>query len=521
VEVVADAGTPTATLTASSLSITCSNPTPSLAVTTNTTVTYDWSPTSGILAGTETTASPTFTAPGTYSLVVTNNSNGCSSSASSNVVTVVNDNSSPVVSLSLGNNTGTINCNDLIVTVTPTVTSANSSSLTYTWTSGSGLGISTPVNQANATFTATGVYTLSVTNTANGCVSSSTTTANTFTVFVDTTAPTATINVASTNTVIGCGAGNSTVTLTGSITSVNPTTINWIPGNISTPSIDVTVSNTYTLIVTDAVNGCSVATQYSVSGNTNPPQNVNAGTNVTMACSSQTVILNGVSTSSNVSYTWEGPSVTSINTGSNSPNPEVNETGIYTLTVTDNLTGCFSTATVNVAQANVTASFTANPTTGASPLTVEFTDASIGATNWNWNFGDSNTSTSQNPSNVYTTGTYTVVLTASSGSCTSTSSVVIVVEDGFSLEIPNVFTPNSDGANDLFTVKSTGVKEISLQIFNRWGEKLYEFTGPKASWDGLSPNGLQVPEGTYFFFIKATGFDSSEVEKQGTINLFR
>jgi gliding motility-associated-like protein len=65
------------------------------------------------------------------------------------------------------------------------------------------------------------------------------------------------------------------------------------------------------------------------------------------------------------------------------------------------------------------------------------------------------------------------------------------------------------------------VKEIALQIFNRWGEKLYEFTGAKASWDGLAPNSAKVPEGTYFFFVKATGFDGTQVEKQGTVTLFR
>ena len=65
------------------------------------------------------------------------------------------------------------------------------------------------------------------------------------------------------------------------------------------------------------------------------------------------------------------------------------------------------------------------------------------------------------------------------------------------------------------------MKEISLQIFNRWGQKLHEFTGPQASWDGLAPNGTKVPEGTYFLFIKATGFDGTEIEKNGTLNLFR
>jgi len=269
------------------------------------------------------------------------------------------------------------------------------------------------------------------------------------------------------------------------------------------------------------VNGCTATTQFTVDGNTTLPQNVNAGSNVNIACGSSSVGLIGTSTTTNVSYTWAGPSATSIISGSNTANPIVGETGVYTLTVTDNLTGCQNTATVNVAQANVAASFTANPTSGISPLTVAFTDQSTGATAWAWNFDGTNSSNVQNPSNTFTTGTYTVTLTASSGTCTSTATLVIVVEDGLTIEIPNVFTPNGDNVNDIFTIKSTGVKEITLQIFNRWGEKLYEFSGDKASWDGITPNGGKAPAATYFFFVKATGFDGKEVEKHGTLNLFR
>ena len=48
-------------------------------------------------------------------------------------------------------------------------------------------------------------------------------------------------------------------------------------------------------------------------------------------------------------------------------------------------------------------------------------------------------------------------------------------------------------------------------MFNRWGKKLYEFTGPKGSREGLA----LVPEGTYFYFLKVTGFDNAKIEKNG------
>ena len=105
--------------------------------------------------------------------------------------------------------------------------------------------------------------------------------------------------------------------------------------------------------------------------------------------------------------------------------------------------------------------------------------------------------------------------------CSDTAYAIIVIADGFSLEIPNVFTPNDDGVNDFFTIKSTGVKEIALQIFNRWGQLMYEFTGAKAAWDGITNNGQKATDGTYFYFIKAIGFDGKEFAKNGPVSLFR
>ena len=517
VEVIPDLNIPITTLSATSASITCSNPTPSVTITTSSPVTYSWSPSSGIVSGTENTATPSFSATGSYSVVVTNTTTGCATSANTNVVDVYLDNTIPVISLSSAVNDGTITCGNTSVIVTPSV--SPSSNLTYTWTSGSGSGLSSPINQASATFTAAGIYTLAVTNTLTGCVSSSTNTANTFTVYSNTNTPTVSVVNTSTNNVIGCA--NATVTFSANVTSVgNNLNYNWSNGS-TTDNANITTAGVYSVVVTDAVTSCSTSAQFTVNGNTTPPQNVNAGSVIYMACGSSSVALNGTSTSTNVTYSWNGPSGTSVTSGSNTANPTVTDIGTYTLTVTDNLTGCQSTATVNVAQSNVTASFNADPTTGVSPLIVNFTNTSNGATNYSWNFGDSNSSNQTNPSNTYSTGSYTVILTATAGTCVSTATTVIVVEDDLSIEIPNVFTPNNDGSNDVFTIKSTGVKEISLQVFNRWGEKLYEFVGPKASWDGFTTQGAKVPEGTYFFFVKATGFDNKEIEKHGTLTLFR
>jgi gliding motility-associated-like protein len=67
--------------------------------------------------------------------------------------------------------------------------------------------------------------------------------------------------------------------------------------------------------------------------------------------------------------------------------------------------------------------------------------------------------------------------------------------------LPNVFTPNSDQANDLFIpFPYRGVKEIDLKVFNRWGQVVFTTTDPAIRWDGtLNNEGEPVPDGVYFY----------------------
>ena len=165
--VIPDFAVPTTTLSASSVSITCSNPTPSVSITTTVSpVSYSWTPTIGIVAGTGNTANPSFSLAGTYSAVVTNNINGCSTNTSDNVVTVNLNITVPTVTLSIAaTNTDTLTCTKLSVVVTPTI---NPSVANYTWTSSTGI-IST---QSVVTLTSSGIYTITVVNPINGCVTS-------------------------------------------------------------------------------------------------------------------------------------------------------------------------------------------------------------------------------------------------------------------------------------------------------------------------------------------------------------
>lgn len=90
------------------------------------------------------------------------------------------------------------------------------------------------------------------------------------------------------------------------------------------------------------------------------------------------------------------------------------------------------------------------------------------------------------------------------------------------LEIPNAFTPNGDGVNDVFKVKEGYQSIVSFEaaVFNRWGKKLYEWKDLDGGWDGKS-GGNDVPDGAYYLVVKARGADGRNYNKKKVINLLR
>ena len=100
-------------------------------------------------------------------------------------------------------------------------------------------------------------------------------------------------------------------------------------------------------------------------------------------------------------------------------------------------------------------------------------------------------------------------------------SITIAISDS-QLEYPNAFSPNGDGLNDTFKPK-TGMKNIVSfhgYIFNRWGQKLYEWTDPAGEWDGTS-KGKKVKDGVYYLLVKAKGADGKNYNIKQDVNLLR
>ncbi|MEO6882711.1 MAG: gliding motility-associated C-terminal domain-containing protein [Bacteroidia bacterium] len=89
-----------------------------------------------------------------------------------------------------------------------------------------------------------------------------------------------------------------------------------------------------------------------------------------------------------------------------------------------------------------------------------------------------------------------------------------------SLIIPNVFSPNGDGKNDVFKVQSIGISTFDAKIFDRWGIQLFEWTNPNIGWNGETKTG-NAPDGTYYYLINATGIDGKKYLEKGFVTLIR
>jgi gliding motility-associated-like protein len=85
----------------------------------------------------------------------------------------------------------------------------------------------------------------------------------------------------------------------------------------------------------------------------------------------------------------------------------------------------------------------------------------------------------------------------------------------------NVFTPNNDGKNDVLIFPGEGVKELSGKIYDRWGLKLFEWSGLNTGWDGNTDSG-PAPDGTYYYIIQYTDvYDGPAHTKSGHVQLMR
>lgn len=87
------------------------------------------------------------------------------------------------------------------------------------------------------------------------------------------------------------------------------------------------------------------------------------------------------------------------------------------------------------------------------------------------------------------------------------------------ISIPNIFTPNEDGVNDVFHIRAEGYQTLECTIVNRYGHPVYKYFGVNGSWDGYTHAGVKVSAGTYFVFLDLIDSNGNTETKQGTVHV--
>jgi gliding motility-associated-like protein len=157
----------------------------------------------------------------------------------------------------------------------------------------------------------------------------------------------------------------------------------------------------------------------------------------------------------------------------------------------------------------------------------EFNNLSKDGMTYFWSFGDSQTSTDENTEHSYiSSGEYCVKLIATSsfntGISTCSDSIVncVLINPLSVLYIPDAFTPNGDGINDYFFVKSSRIYDYHLTIFNRWGATVFQTYDLETVWDGTY--GLEmVQDGVYYYFVSYRDVEMKIYAKNGTVMLLK
>jgi gliding motility-associated-like protein len=419
--------------------LTCTNTSVTLnATTSNPNLLFSWQTGNGNIVSGQNTAMPIVNTPGNYDLTITDPVNGCSRTGGAIVFQNINP---PNIQIIPG---GPINCNNLTQTIQGQNQSAGNN-FVYEWVAANGGNILSGDSTLTPLINSGGDYILTTTNTVNGC-----TTVSSINILQDTNLPVASAGADATLscltnalTINGSGSGAANLTYVwqasngGNIVS---------GGNSPTPLVNQ--AGTYTLTVSNPVNGCASQDIVEIFTDANAPM-ANAGTAATLTCALIQTTLNATaSTGANIAYNWTAASGGNILNGQNTLTPTVNEPGIYTLAVTNSTNGCIATSSVTVPENVIPPVVDAG---AGATLTCAVTNLSLsgisngGTATYTWTTTNGNILSGNNTLNpsVNQTGTYTLTATLSSNGCAASDQVVVGIDTlapGFQIAPPLLLT---------------------------------------------------------------------------------
>ena len=458
---------------------------------------YQWTTTGGNILHGENTPAPTVNQPGIYQLIVTNASNGCQHTAT---VSINQNTTTPIATVAPG---GQISC----TTPTMQLNGAGSSvgaTFSYQWTSSTGGGIGAGSTTLMPTMTAAGTYTLVVTNAANGCTASASTTI--------TTSANLPIAVATSSGILTCAMQQIELSAAGSSTGANFSyswgTVNGlILGGQGTSVITVGLPAIYTLIVTNTANNCSATFAINAPVDLTPPV-AEAGTSRILQCTMPTLQLDGTgsSTGTNFNYLWTGPG---ISAGQTTLAPTVNAPGTYQILVTNAQNGCTTTDVVQIDNdLNAPIVQVAAPgilTCTNAQLTLNATGSSVGNNfSYQWNGPGLVTGSTSLMPHINAPGNYVLAITNSVNGCISVDTVVVLQQ---------VASPAANAGPD----KQLNCSQPQLQIgdtTNPTGSSYaFVWSGPGILSGGSTPSPVIDQGGLYSLTITNTATGCTAVDQ--------
>ncbi|MCB9285012.1 MAG: choice-of-anchor L domain-containing protein [Lewinellaceae bacterium] len=562
--------------------------------------TYQWSTLDGNILSGATTLSPQINQPGTYTLLVHNNQNGCEASAS----TTVSQNTVPPTADAGATAELTCAVTSLQLNGAGSSSGAN---FTYLWTAGPGGAITSGATTLTPTVTEPATYTLQVLNTTNGCTST-----DVVTVTEDVVQPTVIIDSPASLT---CLVDQVSLDAVGSNSGAGYD-LTWSAANgghiVSTANILqplVDAPGDYTLTILDLSNGCSSSLTVEVLQTLDPP-GASAGPDFLLHCHQTTVQLQGSSPiGGSGEYVWTTSNGAFLN-GANTPNPTVGTAGTYLLTVTNPANGCTSEDEVIVTESfPVDFNYVVDPPVCLGyPGFIQFGDVLGGSPPYQYSISGGFAFSGQTFYGALDAGTYDLVVRDANGcelydeaflapgvdvqldverevflslgesyevqvfvnidendietitwepslflSCSDCLTPVVTpthsidylvtvttaegcegetrisfrVKKQANVYVPNIFSPNGDGENDVFMIfAGNQIAEVKqFEVFDRWGESVYQYAhfqpnDPAFGWDGKL-RGQDVDPAVFTWYAEIEMIDGRVELFEGSVALVR
>jgi gliding motility-associated-like protein len=350
------------------------------------------------------------------------------------------------------------------------------------------------------------------------------------------------LKVTASNDMSLCIGDSTKLIATGSGGNGGPYTYTWTPGGSggstgNSITVKPSVSTTYIVTIKDNCGTPSAIDSVRVTIHASPV--VNFGGNPLSGCTPITTnFTDSSSVTGGVIISWRWDFGDGGQSDSKNPTHIFSTTGtttsVYTVTLTvKSSNGCISVLKKDkmikvypMPVANFDAPFS---TSILNPL-VHFTNNSVGGISWEWDFGDSlctpanNVSTQFSPNHLYSEiGHYCAkLLVTNSGGCKESTIHCIDVDPQFVIFIPNAFTPNGDGDNDVFYAKGEYINDFEMRIFDRWGNMIYYADNINKPWNGKRNNVGEIQQqDVYVYQITIKDNKDKRHKYVGTVTLVK